>query len=134
MILIDTSAWIDYLRAVPTPARREVRELLRSDADVRITEPIVMELLAGSDGSERAIEALVNGLPLLPIDAATDFRSAAELFQASRRNGHPIRSLVDCLIAAVAVRHGAALLHKDRDYVFLAEISPLTLHPVAGSR
>jgi predicted nucleic acid-binding protein len=130
MILIETSAWIDYLRAAPTEARVAVRELLRSDADVRITEPIIMELIAGSKGKEAVIEQLVNGLPLVPLDAALDFRAAGELFRASRANGHPIRSLVDCLIAAIAIRHGATLLHKDRDFVFLAEISPLRLHPI----
>ena len=128
MILIETSAWIDYLRAAPTPVRVTVRELLGSDADVRITEPIMMELIAGSTRNEVAVEALVNGLPLLPIDPALDFRAAGDLFRASRANGHPIRSLLDCLIAAIAIRHGATLLHKDRDFDFLAEISPLKLH------
>lgn len=128
MILIDTSAWGDYLRAARTEAHFSVRSVLQSDADVRITEPIVMELVAGSRGNEVGIEALVDGLPLLPIDPGLDFRAAGELFRASRANGHPIRSLVDCLIAAIAMRHGATLLHKDRDFTFLAEISPLKLH------
>ncbi len=86
-----------------------------------------MELLAGVGTSEqeRRVNALVDGLPLLPIDARIDYRAAARLSLASRRNGHPIRSMIDCLIAAVAIRREVPLLHRDRDYDYLAEISPL---------
>lgn len=41
----------------------------------------------------------------------------------------PIRSVTDCLIAAVAIRSDVALLHGDRDFVLLAEVSPLRLCP-----
>jgi hypothetical protein len=40
-----------------------------------------------------------------------------------------IRSLVDCLIAAIAMEHGAVVLHKDRDYVRLSEYAPLKSIP-----
>ncbi len=130
MILVDSSVWIAYLRDAQVAAVDELDALLRADADVRMTEPVAMELLAGSRSGDVAIESLVNGLPSLPVDGRADFRSAAELYRASRANGHPIRSLVDCLIAAVAIRHEAALLHNDRDFRFLAEISPLRLHSV----
>ncbi|MBW1638971.1 PIN domain nuclease [Microbacterium resistens] len=129
MILVDSSVWIDYLRDAPVPVVDELEDLIRSGADIRITEPVIMELLAGSSRNGDAVESLVNGLPLLRTDSMVDFRAAGELFRASRRNGRPIRSLVDCLIAAIAIRHDAALLHKDRDFAFLAEISPLRLHP-----
>ncbi|MBA2324479.1 MAG: PIN domain-containing protein, partial [Pseudonocardiales bacterium] len=67
-------------------------------------------------------EKLISGLPLLAVDAFVDYRSAAAAARASRLNGHPIRSIVDCLIAAVAARTGAALVHRDRDYDYLGEV------------
>lgn len=128
MILVDTSAWVDYFRAAPTPERLAVRELLRDTDEVVATEPIIMELLAGASGNTAKTEALVNGLPTIPIFPSEDFRTAGLLYRASGRNGHPIRSMVDCLIAAIAIRREVPVLHRDRDFTFLAEISPLRLY------
>jgi predicted nucleic acid-binding protein len=36
-----------------------------------------------------------------------------------------VRSLLDCLIAAIAIRHDATLVHRDRDFDTLAAVSPL---------
>lgn len=47
-----------------------------------------------------------------------------------RPQGRTVRSLVDCLIAAVALRHDVALLHKDADYDAIAGCLPLRTHPV----
>ncbi|MFC5337131.1 PIN domain nuclease [Leucobacter denitrificans] len=128
MILVDTSVWIEYLRNGDQPTVARLEALINANEDLRITEPIVMELLAGADTPLRdsRISQLVNGLPLLPLNPALDYRAAAQLYVLSRKNGHPIRSLNDCLIAAVVVRSGAHLLHRDRDFEFLAEITPLS--------
>lgn len=131
MILVDSSVWIAYLRGIDSPVVEQLNRLIDEEADLATTEPVVMELLAGAAKSrERArVEALANGLPLIPIDAMGDFRDAADLYRASALNGHPIRSMGDCLIAAVAIRRDVPLLHRDRDFGFLAEISPLRLYP-----
>ena len=130
MILVDTSVWIEYLRDTQDPVVVELGALIDSSADLRITEPIIMELLAGANTPHREekITQLSNGLALVPIEPALDYRAAAQLFVASQRNGHPVRSLNDCLIAAIAVRAGATLFHRDRDFVFLAEITPVKLY------
>ncbi|MCU1372395.1 MAG: hypothetical protein JWO77_3589 [Ilumatobacteraceae bacterium] len=47
------------------------------------------------------------------------------LHRMCRVNGITVRSMVDCLIAAVAVRHEVAVLAKDRD--FEAAHTPLRL-------
>lgn len=127
MILVDTSAWIEFLRGTDDPVVARLSHLIESGEELALTEPIVMELLAGATSAplEKSIGMLVDGLPIVPLDARLDYRAAAQLYVASRRNGHPIRSLVDCLIAAVAVRRDLPVLHRDRDFDFLAEISPL---------
>jgi hypothetical protein len=58
------------------------------------------------------------------------FIEAAELYRAARRQGLTIRSSVDCLIAACAMRHDLPVLHMDRDYELLARVSTLTARPV----
>lgn len=133
MILVDTSAWIDYLRAAPTPVATTVQSLVEAEADLVTTEPIIMELLAGADTAARAnaLERLTNGLPVLTVDPRLDFREAAQVFLAVRRTGKTVRSLVDCLIAAVAMRNDVELLHKDADYAAIASCLPLRIRRVA---
>jgi predicted nucleic acid-binding protein len=127
MILVDTSAWIDHLRAAETPVARRLWNLIEEDADLATTEPIVMELLAGADTAQRidALERLTNGLPVLGVEPRVDFRQAAAVFLAVRRSGRTVRSLVDCLIAAVALRSNVPILHKDADFDAIAACLPL---------
>lgn len=132
MILVDTSAWVDYLRAEPGPSTAELTRLVRSGEELATTEPIIMELLAGADTPARSrdLQRLTNGLPLLGVEPRLDFRQAASIFLAVRRTGRTVRSLVDCLIASVALRHEVALLHRDADYDAIAGCLPLRVHPV----
>jgi predicted nucleic acid-binding protein len=59
------------------------------------------------------------------VDASRDFRAAAALARAVRRNGHTVRSLTDCLIASLALRHGATVWHCDEDFVRIADVAEL---------
>lgn len=47
------------------------------------------------------------------------------------RAGEPVRSGMDCLIAAVAIRDDATLLHADRDFDVIARHTELRIEPVA---
>ena len=132
VVLLDTSAWVEYLRATGSPVCVEVRRLLREDqVAVVTTPPVVMELLAGPTDPRvvEQVERLVDGLVGLPLDVDLDFRAAAAAARASRARGETVRSVVDCLIAAVAARTGVPILHQDRDFLLLAAVLPdLHLH------
>ena len=134
MILVDTSAWVDYLRDRRTVVAKALTALIERNAELATTEPVIMELLAGADTPARgeALERLANGLPLLGLDPRLDFRAAAHLYAEARREGRTVRSLIDCLIASVAIRHDVPLLHKDADYDVISKIAPLQIH--AGLR
>lgn len=127
MELIDSSAWIEFFRGTGSPANIAVRELLQERPhEVALTEPVVMELLAGAT-TERAfaqIEKLTTGLALLSIDAAVDYHDAAVAYRAVRARGGAVRKVLDCLIAVVAIRTGAVLVHHDRDFDVLATALP----------
>jgi predicted nucleic acid-binding protein len=128
VILIDTSAWIEYFRATGSAAAVEVRRLLSEEADqAAMCEPVAMEILSGvSDDSTHAkLERLVNGLPSLTIDSAVDFCAAAQMYRAAHRSGRTIRSINDCLIAAVAIRHNARIVHRDSDFEAIASMTNL---------
>ncbi len=132
MILVNTSVWVDYLRGGDDGATRRLERLIAEGAELAASEPVIMELLAGARRPEELarVEALAKGLPLLPIDPRGDFRDAAQLYRVSAADGHPVRSMVDCLIAAVAIRRDVPLLQQDRDYAYLSVISPLRLEPI----
>jgi len=128
MILVDTSCWVDYLRGTGTTAAAEVGRLVREDlVSVATCEPVAMELLAGSgqQSVHDKIETLVNGLSSLPFHPVTDFRTAAAIQRAVRSRGLVVRSLVDCMIAAIALRADVPVLHKDADYEAIAEVTRL---------
>jgi predicted nucleic acid-binding protein len=127
MILVDTSAWIEYFGATGSTAAIEVRRLLSDGVgEIAVCEPIAMEILCGATNeTHTALERLVNGLPSLPVDNAVDFRTAADIYRAARRAGKTIRSINDCLIAAVAIRHGARIVHCDADFDVIAQITSL---------
>lgn len=125
--LVDTSAWVEYLRATGSPANLEVRRLLRDDPSrVATTEPVVMELLAGASNAAvlGKLETLTSGLRRLSVDPTVDFHTAATAFRSARAGGRTVRKLLDCLIAAVAVRTGAVLVHRDRDFHELGLVLP----------
>lgn len=128
MILVDTSGWVDFLRGVDSAATAAVRELIgRRHDELVMCEPIAMELLAGATDPAAVdrIERLTDGLPSLGLEPVLDFRSAAGLHRLARAGGETVRSIVDCLIAAVALRNDAILVHKDRDFEVLARVVPL---------
>lgn len=124
MVLVDTSVWIEVFRK---PARLRLEHVVDFD-DVVTCLPVVQEVLQGF-GDERAFTAARDAMHALPIVEsplrAEVFDEAVRLYRAARRAGYTVRSGVDCLIAACALRHGLTVLHRDRDYDTLARVSAL---------
>ena len=127
MIVADTSAWVEYLRATGSPVHLRLRELIADEGDLATTEVVIMELLAGAADAEAMtrLRRFLGRFELLPVEGLADHEAAAELYRRCRAGGETIRKLTDCLIAAVALRHGAALLHRDHDFEVLARHTPL---------
>ncbi|HKZ12952.1 MAG TPA: PIN domain nuclease [Solirubrobacterales bacterium] len=132
MILLDSSAWVEFLRATGSPAHLRVRSGLVDEADLACTDVVVMEILAGArDGADRdQLRRLLYGLRFLPVEGPADYEAAAELYRACRRAGETPRKLTDCLIAAVAIRNDAELLCQDADFLTIARHAPLRLAEV----
>jgi predicted nucleic acid-binding protein len=128
--LVDTSAWGEYLRDTGSATARAVSALVDDDlASIAICPPVAMELLAGArdDAALLRLERLVAGLPMLGIEPEEDVHAAAALFRAARRHGG-VRSLVDCLIAAIAIRHAVTVVHHDADFDAIAAVARLRVH------
>lgn len=129
MTLVDTSAWIEYLRATGSVAHLAVRALLESEAPLATTDVVIMELLAGARSESHASELrrLLLALTHLPVRGLADFEASSDLYRACRRRGVTPRSVNDCLIAAIAIRDGADVLHHDRDFESIARCCDLQL-------
>jgi hypothetical protein len=122
MILVDSSAWIELLRRTGHPVHRTLKHHLDVGTPIATTEVIVMELLAGASANrdrDRLRQGLL-ALPQLHLRGMPDFEAAADLYRRCRRAGETVRKLIDCLIAAVALRERATVLHNDRDFDTLA--------------
>lgn len=129
MILVDSSAWIEFLRGTGSPAHLRLRTELQGETELACTDVVVMEILAGArDEADRdRLRRLLYGLEFLAVDGPADYESAAELYRLCRRGGETPRKLSDCLIAAVAIRTEAELLCEDADFEAIARHAPLQL-------
>jgi hypothetical protein len=131
MILVDTSAWVEFLRATGSPVHLRLRSALEAEVDLASTDVILMEILAGArdDADSERLRRLVYSLEFLAVDGPADYERAAELYRLCRRGGETPRKLSDCLIAAVAIRSGSELLAADADFEVIAHHSALRLAP-----
>ena len=124
MILVDTSAWVEFLRDTGSRVCRRVDALL--EADVATCDPVRMEVLAGAR-DERHLHDLRRLLLVARRSrrCRLTMRTAASWYRTCRRHGDTVRRLVDCLIASVAIRADVELLHADADFDALARHTPL---------
>ena len=129
MILVDTSAWVEYQRATNSEADRRLTEAIAKGHRLATTGPVVLELLAGARDEQYAhdLTRLLARCRFLPLEEPSDHEAAAALYRACRREGTTIRRLPDCLIAVVAMRSGSTLLHQDADFEAIARHVPLAL-------
>ncbi len=131
MILPDTSAWVEELRHTGSEVDRTLEHLLDSGAEIAVTEPVVMELLAGARTKRElaAIRRRLLAFPMLHVKDLVTYERASAVWRACRRGGEPVRDTIDCLIAAVAIREGASVLHADRDFDVIARHTGLRIEP-----
>jgi predicted nucleic acid-binding protein len=131
VILADTSAWVEYDRATGSAVDRRLSELIEEGGPLAITEPIVMQVLAGARTGERQVDVsrLLRRFDLLAFDPAADFEAAARIYRRCRSAGVTPRGMIDCMIASVAWRRGAALLAADPDLSRVADVIGIAMDP-----
>ena len=126
MILVDTSAWIEFLRDTGSSICNRVEELIESE--IAVCDPVRMEVLAGAKNERhlRDLRGLLARAILLPITPG-DYDEAAALYRTCRSEGETVRKLIDCLIGSIAIRAGATVLHNDNDFDVLARHTGLRI-------
>lgn len=128
MVIVDTSVWVDFLKGHETAGSIRMEQLLNDEVDVFTTGIIVQELLTGikekktRNEVKHDLELFISVMPSLGIHV-----QAAEIYDGCRKKGITIRSIVDCLIAALAIEYDLSILHTDRDYDGISKVYPLKL-------
>jgi predicted nucleic acid-binding protein len=127
MVLVDSSAWVEYLRNTMSPAHRAVVTAV-TDGTAATTDAVLLEILAGAPVAEvDRVAQLLGNQHFLAQEPLLDVRAAADIYHACRRGGATPRSTTDCLIAAVAIREELRVLHRDRDFDTIARHVPLSV-------
>jgi predicted nucleic acid-binding protein len=117
VIVVDTSVWVDHLRAIPSPEALLLDTLLDQEPIV-VGDLILCEVLNGVPGeaAARHTESILREFRIERMVDDTIAVEAARHFRALRRQGITIRKTMDLLIGTWCIRHRHDLLHRDRDY------------------
>ncbi len=130
MILVDTSAWIEFDRATGSSVDAALTALIAGGGtSLAVTEPVLMEVLAGARTESRHddLRRLLLSFALIPCDPVADFEGAARLYRSCRAGGVTPRGLIDCLIASIAIRTSSSVLAADGDFEHISRIAPLRI-------
>jgi predicted nucleic acid-binding protein len=130
--LLDTSAWVEYLRDTGSQVCEAVDELIRRDARIATTDVVIMELLSGVKVPKHTgtVWALMNRCLMLPTRPLFDYEVAAELYKRCRQVGFTPANSNDLLVAAVAIGKEVPVLAADADFERIAAVSDLSLAPI----
>jgi predicted nucleic acid-binding protein len=130
LLLVDTSVWIEVFRK---PGRFRLETVAKLD-EVVTCLPVIQEVVQGfrDEAAFRIAREAMFAFPVVESPLRREvIEEAVDLYRSARRAGRTVRSSVDCLIAACAIRHGLTVLHRDRDYGTLAALSPLKAEEAA---
>lgn len=121
MLIADTSVWIEFLNGSGSPPGNRMRQAL-SDQEVIVVDPILLEVMSGArTNAVTQTQRLLEAQQLEAVAPKLDWLDAATIYRELRWKGVTIRSQIDALIAAVAIRLNVPVLHHDRDYEHIAQ-------------
>ncbi len=131
MILVDSSAWIEFDRATESSVDLRLTSLIGEGGYIVVTEPVIMEVASGArtDAGEQQLRQMLAAFELLQFDVVADFEGATKIYRTCRQAGITPRGMIDCMIASVAWRHGASLLAQDADMARMAKVIGIKMDP-----
>jgi predicted nucleic acid-binding protein len=131
-MIVDTSVFIEFLRGSGSRADEWLASRVSERATLVVPEVVAMELMIGTtdETTARRWRQLLQRFDLEPLAALRDSEDAAAIHRRCRRAGHTVRSLIDCQIAAVALRMDLPVAHRDHDFDVIAEHCGLATVPL----
>ncbi len=133
MILIDSSAFIEFLNRTGSPFDREIERLINEDEDLAVADIILTETLQGikDDIEYREVKESLLSFPLYSMKGIDSYIAAAELYRKCRKKGFTVRSTVDLLIAQIAIENDLILMHNDKDFDAIANVSGMKVYKLS---
>ena len=137
-MIVDTSAWIEYIRRTESAFDLFLDAAVRDGQPIATPAAVLAELLSGARSEVEATDLLqfLGRFEILIADSLTHYQGAARIYRVCRRSGFTIRSTVDCMVAATALANRRPLLARNRDFAVIARHTELELvvTPEVGGR
>lgn len=131
MVIVDTTVWIDYFRAISNPQTEWLDDEL-GRRRLGLTDVILCEVLQGVRDERTAadVERQLLRLQVFQSGGVELASDAAKNYRLLRSRGRTVRKTIDCLIATFCIREQHALLHRDRDFdPFEQHLELAVVHP-----
>ena len=122
MVIVDTSAWIEYLQGGLPRVANKVDLCLDQDL-VGIGDLIYCEVMQGirSPRERREVSGLLLSLPQFSMVGFTMAEKSASNYRLLRSKGVTVRKTIDVLIGTFCAEHGLQLIHHDSDFDLMAK-------------
>ena len=120
-MMVDTSVWIDYINGIVNWQTERLHHTIATTSAVVVAPIIIQEVLQGlQEKNYLRIKNSLLSYHIVTIDPVDLAIHAAELYRFLRKKGIAVRKPNDCQIAYLAIYYGFPLLHKDRDFKYIA--------------
>jgi predicted nucleic acid-binding protein len=132
MIVVDTSVWIEFFAASESRADQWLTQRIAARSPIVVPELVLMELLTGTTNEPRAAARRhrLQRFDIEPLALIRDSEDAAAIHRKCRRGGDTVRNLIDCQIAAMAMRLDMSVAHRDRDFEIIRTHCGLRTDPL----
>lgn len=122
MIVVDSSAWIDYFNGVASPVTDKLDSLLGVEP-LAVGDVILAEVLQGfrNDADYRTAKSLMTSLTLVEMLGVQSAIKCAENYRALRKRGVTISKTIDVFIATSCIENAYRLLFQDKDFLPFVE-------------
>jgi predicted nucleic acid-binding protein len=131
-MIVDTSVWIEFFAASGSTADRWLTDRIGADLPITVPEVVMMELLTGTTDESKAVlrRQRLRRFDIEPLAPIRDSEDAAAIHRRCRRGGDTIRNLIDCQVAATALRLDVPVAHRDRDFEVIRTHCGLRTEPL----
>jgi predicted nucleic acid-binding protein len=122
MVIVDTSAWVEYFRGGLPHIVSKVDRCLEQDL-VGIGDLVYCEVMQGIRVARERTEvsALLLALPRFEMVGFGIAEKSASNYRLLRSRGVTVRKTIDVLIGTFCAEHGLQLIHSDSDFDLMAE-------------
>lgn len=121
LALIDTSAWIEYLKKTSHPITREIESALILNL-AATCQLVLAELLQGAR-SEKETDLILDLASVVRIlnESESTWQEAGFLANKLRKQGKTI-ALIDCYLAVLAKENKAVILTLDKHFSVIEDL------------